>query len=103
MPHSKGAMWLVDKGFTIQDLAEPLGVTVNMPAFVGNRSQMTSEEVYHTQIIASERIHIERAINKIKNFHIFDRPVALKTYCTVNQMWTVCAFMTLFQHPIISG
>jgi len=28
MPHNKGAMWLVDKGFQIADLAQPLGVSV---------------------------------------------------------------------------
>lgn len=59
MPHTRGAMWLVDKGFTIQDLADPLGV--NMPAFVGSKSQMSADEVFQTRMVASERIHIERA------------------------------------------
>ena len=103
MPHRNGAIWLVDKGFQIQDLADPLGVTVNMPAFVGQNSQMTANEVFLTQQIASERIHIERAINKVKKFHIFDRPIALSMLGTVNQMWTVCALLTLFQKPIISA
>ena len=103
MPHNKGAMWLVDKGFQIQDLADPLGVKVTMPAFVGQNSQMTADEVFHTQQIASERIHVERAINKVKKFHIFDRPIPLSTLGTVNQMWTVCALLTLFQNPIISA
>ncbi len=103
MPHNNGAMWLVDKGFQIADLAEPLGVTVNMPAFVGSRSQMTAEEVFQTQQIASERIHVERAINKVKNFHIFDSPQNLSMYGSVNQMWTVCALLTLWQNPIISA
>lgn len=103
MPHTRGAMWLVDKGFLIQDLADPLGVTVNMPAFVGSKSQMSAQDVFQTQMVASERIHIERAINKIKNFHIFDRPILLSTYGSVNQMWAVCALLTLFQNPIISA
>lgn len=102
MPHNKGAMWLVDKGFQIQDLADPLGVKVNMPAFVGGQKQMTAEQVFHTQTVASERIHIERAINKIKNFHIFDRPIPMAMLGSVNQIWAVCALLTLFQNPIIS-
>ena len=48
MPHNKGAMWLVDKGFQIADLAEPLGVSVNKPCFVGDRKQMRADEVFHT-------------------------------------------------------
>jgi hypothetical protein len=104
MPHNRGAMWLVDKGFLIADLAEPLGVKVNMPAFVGpDRTQMSKEEVYHTQQVASERIHIERAINKVKNFHIFDSCIPLSMAGSVNQMWTVCALLALFQRPIISA
>lgn len=101
--HNKGAMWLVDKGFQIQDLAEPLGVQVNMPAFVGKSSQLDAKDVFHTQVVASERIHIERAINKVKNFHIFDRPIPLSMIQSVNHIWAVCAFLTLFQRPIISA
>jgi hypothetical protein len=80
-----------------------LGVELNMPAFVGQNSQMSSEETIHTQEVANQRIHIERAINKVKNFHIFDRPIPLSMWGSVNQIWTVCAILTLFQNPIISA
>lgn len=103
MPHTRGASWLVDKGFQIADLAEPLGVTVNMPAFVGSRGQMSQTEVFLTQSIASERIHIERAINKVKRFHFFDRPIQMSAYGSTNQAWAVCCLLTLFQTPIISA
>jgi len=59
---------------------------------------MMTEEVFHTQSVASERIHIERRINKIKKFHYFDRPIGL-----ANQAWLVCSILTLFQNPIISA
>jgi len=65
--HHKDARWLVDRGFTIQNLADPLGIQVNMPAFLEGMSQMSPGGVYHSQQVASERIHIERAINKVKN------------------------------------
>ena len=103
MDHSKGAIWLVDKGFQVDDLAQPLGVTINMPEFLGKNEQMSPNAVFATQQIASERIHVERAINKVKNFHIFDKPIPLSIMGTVNQMWTVCALLTLFQNPIISA
>ena len=38
-------------------------------------SQISAEDVVKTQEIASLRIHIERAINKIENFLIWDRVV----------------------------
>ena len=94
---------MVDKGFLIQDLAKPLDVTINMPKFLGKDDQMHADDVVHTQEVASERIHIERAINKVKNFHIFDRPIQLTSWGSVNQMWTFCALLTFFLNPIISA
>ena len=47
---------MADKGFIIQDLL-PVGVPLNIPPFLGSSE------------IASLRIHVERAISKIKNFH----------------------------------
>ena len=60
---------MADKGFTIQDLL-PLGVSLNVPPFLGGKGQISLEEVVATQTIASLRIHVERAIKKVKNFHI---------------------------------
>jgi len=83
---------MADKGFTISDLL-PLGVSLNLPPFLGGSDQMPAEDVVKTQEIASLRIHIERAINKIKNFHIWDRVIPLHQICVVNQMWVVCIFV----------
>ena len=92
---------MADKRFTIQDLL-PLGVTLNLPPFLGASAQMAAEDVVATQEIASLRIHVERAINKIKNFHIWDRVVPLYQMAIVNQMWAVCAFCCNAQPNIIS-
>lgn len=92
---------MADKGFTIQDLL-PVGVSLNIPPFLGSSAQMPAEDVVKTQQIASLRIHIERAINKIKNFHIWDGVVPLSLFGIVNQMWTVCAHLCNVQDPIIS-
>lgn len=92
---------MADKGFTIEDLL-PLGVTLNIPPFLGSNSQMTAEDVIKTQEIASIRVHVERAINKIKNFHLWDSVVPLSLFGVVNQMWSVCAFLCNIQDPLIS-
>lgn len=93
---------MADKGFQIQDIL-PLGVSLNIPPFLGGNSQMTAEDVVRTQQIASVRIHVERAINKIKNFRIWEGVVPLSLVSVVNQMWTVCAFLCNTQDPLISG
>ena len=63
---------------------------------------MSAEQVVQTQQIAGLRIHVERAINKIKNFHIWDGVVLISLFGVVNQMWAVCSFLCNLQDPILS-
>lgn len=88
---------MADKEFNVEDLL-PLGVSLNTPAFLRNKGQMSPEEVVETQSIASLRIHVERGINKIKNFHIWDSIVpAFTMFGVVNQIWSVCVMLCNFQ------
>ena len=101
LPFQDNDSVMADKGFTIQDLL-PLGVSLNIPPFLGSSSQMPADDVIRTQEIASLRIHVERAINKIKNFHVWDGVIPLHQFGIVNQMWTVCALFVNAQSNIIS-
>ena len=92
---------MADKGFIVKDLL-PLGVSLNLPPFLGASSQIAVEDVVKTQETASLQIHVEPAFNKIKNFHIWDRVVPLHQMGIVNQMWAVCAFCCNAQPNIIS-
>ena len=102
LPFAPNDSIMADKGFDIQHLLDPINVKINIPPFLKMNSQMSAAEVAQTQQIASERIHAERAINKIKKFHLFDRVIPLFLAGTVNQIWNVCALLILFQKPIIS-
>ena len=57
---------MADLGFLIDDLLKPLGVTLNTPAFLNERDQLSHKEVIESQTIAALRIHVERAIQRIK-------------------------------------
>lgn len=101
LPLQDGDSVMADKGFTIEDLL-PLGVSLNISPFLGSSNKMPAQDVVRTQEIASLRIHVERAINKIKNFHIWDGVVPLHQFGVVNQMWAVCAILCNAQPNIIS-
>ncbi|XP_033747143.1 uncharacterized protein LOC117332365 [Pecten maximus] len=103
LPFDKGDSIMADKGFDIQDLLDELEVKLNIPPFLGLSGQMTGDDVITTQSIAAERIHVERAINKVKSFHIFDQVIPLSLAGSINQIWTNCVLLTLFQDPIISS
>lgn len=91
---------MVDRGFDIRDIL-PDGVTLNMPPFLAGRNQLTAAETEETMTIASVRIHVERAIGRIKTYHILDGclPNTLSPYAT--QIATVCGLLTNFLPPLL--
>ena len=93
---------MADKGFTIDEELRKIGLTLNIPAFLGQRSQLDADEVIQTQAIAHYRIHVERAIGKVRNFHIFDRKILLNMMGSLNQIWASCCMLANFQDPIVA-
>ena len=53
-----GISIMADRGFTIKDLLEEIGVELNMPPFLEGRSQLTSDKVKAGRGIASLRIQL---------------------------------------------
>lgn len=63
-----GDLILADKGFLLKDLLPP-GVHLNIPPFLEN-TQFTPAQVRQTESIARARIHVERAIQRMKLYKI---------------------------------
>lgn len=91
---------MADKGFTIEDLLTPKNCTLNIPPFLREKPQFSADDVKKTQEIAKLRIHVERAIRRAKEFHIFDSIVPLSLFSSINQLWTVCCILTNFKGPL---
>lgn len=92
---------MADRGFNIREYLQPLKVNLIIPAFLEGREQFTNEELVLSQQIAHERIHVERMIQRLKSYHVFDRVIPLTMIGTLNQIITVCALLSNFQNPII--
>ncbi|XP_078665089.1 LOW QUALITY PROTEIN: uncharacterized protein LOC144907664 [Branchiostoma floridae x Branchiostoma belcheri] len=93
---------MADRGFEIQDILPP-GVDLNIPPFKGSRDALTAEEVQETMDIAEVRIHVERAIGRIKNYHILDGIMPLSLAPVAEQIFRVCSYLTNFQNPLVEG
>ena len=92
---------MADKGFDIRNELDKIGMKLNIPPFLGKRKQLSKDDVLETQRIAHHRIHVERAIGKVKIFHIFDRPFFLKSAGIANQICTDCCLLSNFQDPLM--
>ncbi|XP_043967671.1 uncharacterized protein LOC122828302 [Gambusia affinis] len=87
---------MADKGFLIQDLLYKVGAKLTIPPFRHPGQFSKTEE---TQTIALLQIVVERAITRVKCFHIWDSPLPLALIGTVNQIWHNCCVLANYQGP----
>ncbi|XP_040360557.1 uncharacterized protein LOC121048374 [Ixodes scapularis] len=93
---------MMDKGFKVFDLLPP-GVRAYMPPFnKPSKGQMSKEDVNSTRKIASARVHIERVIRRIKEFHILDSGYPVNMTDIGDAVLQTCAFLCNFKHPLIA-
>jgi hypothetical protein len=57
---------MADRGFTIEDFLFPRRVKLNIPAFTKCKHQLSNEDVATTRRIVHVRIHVERAVRRLK-------------------------------------
>ena len=95
-----GISIMADRGFTVKDMLEKLGIELNIPPFMEGRQQLPSEEIEAGRKIASLRIHIERAIGRIKTYRILTSTIPLSMARLSNQIVCICAFLSNF-HPAL--
>ena len=95
-----GISVMADRGFTIKDQLKKINVELTIPPFLDGRQQLPADEVKRGRQIASLRIHVERAIGRIKQFAILQGNFPLSMVRQVNQIVCVCAWLTNF-HPAL--
>ena len=66
-----GISIMADRGFTIKDQLQAIGIDLNIPPFLHGREQLSLEDVQKGRQIASVCIHVERAIGRIKNVLLY--------------------------------
>ena len=93
---------MADKGFTIQDLLTPIGVRLNVPPFLNSQAQMPANDVILTKKIAQLRVHVERAIGRIKEFRILQSTIPATMWDSINELIYVCCMLTNFSPPLVS-
>ncbi|CAN7951477.1 unnamed protein product [Ixodes pacificus] len=95
-----GDLILADKGFTIFDIM-PGGTSLNIPPFLRGNRQFTRDEVSYCKKIAACRVHVERAIQRVKIYRLLrklpahKRPLATK-------LVRVCSCLANLQSFIIA-
>ncbi|ESP03283.1 hypothetical protein LOTGIDRAFT_137682, partial [Lottia gigantea] len=81
---------MADRRFLIIDLLARRSATLNIPPFSMGK-QLSTKAVTKTRRIASVRIHVERAIGRLKTFKLPQGIMPLKLHPLFDQMIFVCA------------
>jgi hypothetical protein len=84
---------MADRGFDLDSIM-PEKTYVNIPPFLEGRKKLEHWELTQTRRIASLRIHVERAIERIKNFNI-TKLITTNLAPLADEIVFVCAFLTL--------
>ena len=89
---------MADSRIDIED-DMPDGVTLNIPPFLNGAPQLSVSDESETRKIAAVRVHVQRAIQRIKCFRILKNVFLLSMASELNKIWIVCSYLTLFHPP----
>jgi len=92
---------MADKGFTIQDMLVPYGVRLNVPPFLQSNTQMAANDVFATKKIARLRVHVERAIGRVKDYRILQGMLPASMWDSISDIIYVCCMLTNFGPPLV--
>ena len=93
---------MADKGFLTQDELASVGAVLTTPAFLKGRKQFSKEEAAKNKKVACLRVHVERWMERIKNWHILDSKIPISLAPFLSDIFIVIAALTNFQPPLIS-
>ncbi|XP_046577230.1 uncharacterized protein LOC124285121 [Haliotis rubra] len=80
---------MVDKGFSIKNEVEKLGLKLNIPPKGKTGKQFNMGENSCTEKVAKHRVHIERLINKVKQYKLLSNCVLTSLFSRINKIWKI--------------
>lgn len=97
----KGDLIMADTGFVIQDELASVEAKLTLPHSMNGKKQFTKEESDKNNKIASLREHVERYMERLKNWHFFDRPLPITMSDIASDAWIVVACFSNFLSLIV--
>ena len=103
---SPGDLVMADRGFPIRDYLLERKAKLVIPPFTqrckwGKRKRLTTMQVHQTRDIAKLRIHVERAIQRLKCFRLLANVMPLNLKPVASQILTIAAFLCNLGPPLV--
>ena len=92
---------MADRGFQITEDLLLKFCSLAVPPGARTKTQFSEKEVAKTKQIANLRIHVERAINRIKTYRILKSPLPLTMLHCVDDIIKSCAALSNLKDRLI--
>ena len=92
---------MADRGFKIREDLLAVGSNLAIPPSSAASMQMHCKDVKETSQIANVRIHVERAITRIKIFRILKQKIPLCIVPLADDIVRVCAALSNLSEPLV--
>ena len=92
---------MADRGFTIAEDLCARRVKLNIPSFMKGRSQLSMKETIESRRIASVRIHVERAIARMKSYRLLNTTLHIRSLKKLDKIVRVVACLCNLHGPLI--
>lgn len=96
---------MVDRGFNIGDLILQHGAKLYIPPFTRREASkgrmLTQNEIAKTRSIASVRIHVERAIGRMKTFKLLGQTVDQRMWPLIDYIVVIVAVLCNMKPPLV--
>lgn len=94
---------MVDKGFLIESLCDDARVRMDRPPFLRKKRQMESSDALKNEQIARARVHVERAIQRLKAFKVLQQKFPTQLLPVLDHTVKLLAGLTNLSKPILSS
>lgn len=93
---------MADRGFQIQEDLLHHYCSLSIPPGARVKSQMKTGECKKTKEVVNLRIHVERAINRLKSYHILKNIFPLTMIPLADNILRTCAALCNIQPPLLN-
>lgn len=97
----QGDLILADRGFLIADDLAVRGASLSIPSFTKGKAQLSRYDVERSRRISRVRIHVERAMERIKNFKILSGILPMKLVPQADNIMLICAALSNLQPRLV--
>ena len=96
-----GDQVMADKGFKIEGELLEKGVELIIPPFAEKGKRFSLEKSERNRDIAHARIHIERVINRVRDYRILSGPTPITELDLIGPMVKVCCILTNMKGSVV--